>query len=231
MLLPSRAVRWSFLRISFALLRMLTGICLTVDGTEKIDPSRSVIFSANHASYLDGAILISVLPSLFGFVVKSELRGHFITHLFLRRLGCHFVERFDVDKSLADAAHLAKALTTGGSLGYFPEGTFSRMPGLLPFHMGAFTTAVMTGTPIQPIAIQGARAILREGTAFPRRGRIQVKILAPIHPQQESENQWQAALALRDAVRRDLLAHIGEPDLAHERVFHELSPTQKNDHG
>ncbi|MDG2033014.1 MAG: AMP-binding protein, partial [Rhodospirillales bacterium] len=230
-LLPSRAVRWSFLRTGFTLMRMLTGIGLTVDGTEKIDPSRPVIFSANHASYIDGAILISVLPSLFSFVVKGELKGHFIPRLFLRRLGCHFVERFDVDKSLADAAHLAKALTTGDSLGYFPEGTFSRMPGLLPFHMGAFTTAVMTGMPIQPIAIRGARAILREGTAFPRRGRIQVKILGAIHPQQESENQWKAALALRDAVRRDLLAHIGEPDLAHERVFHELSTTQKNDHG
>ena len=230
-LIHSRAVRWSFLKTSLTLMRMLTGISLTVDGTEKIVGNGPVIFSANHSSYLDGAVLISALPSPFGFVVKGELKIHFIPRLFLRRLGCHFVERFDVEKSLTDTEYLSEALTTGQSLGYFPEGTFSRMPGLLPFHMGAFTIAVMTGTPIQPIAIRGARATLREGTAFPRRGRIQVKIMDPIHPRQKSESQWQAALALRDEVRRGLLAHIGEPDLAHERVFQELSIKQKNDHG
>ena len=89
------------------------------------------------------------------------------------------MERFDVEKSLTDTEYLSEALTTGQSLGYFPEGTFSRMPGLLPFHMGAFTIAVMTGTPIQPIAIRGARATLREGTAFPPTGPYSGKNYGP----------------------------------------------------
>jgi len=225
--LPSLQIRWAFLKSGLALLRTLTGIGLTVDGAEKIDPSGPVLFTSNHASYLDGPVLIAALPAVFGFVVKGELTGHFVPRIFLSRLGCHFVERFDADKSLKDAAEIASVLKNGGRLAYFPEGTFTRMPGLLPFHMGAFTTAVETKTPIQPIAIRGTRAILRDDTGFPRRGTVNVKILDPIPPP-NIESSWQAAIELRDAVRRSLLDHIGEPDLAHERVFHELAEKQKD---
>ena len=185
-----------FSKTSLTLMRMLTGINLTVDGTEKIVGNGPVIFSANHSSYLDGAVLISALPSPFGFVVKGELKIHFIPRLFLRRLGCHFVERFDVEKSLTDTEYLSEALTTGQSLGYFPEGTFSRMP---PFHMGAFTIAVMTGTPIQPIAIRGARATLRREQPSPT-GPYSGKNYGPDLSTTKSESEWQAALALRDEV-------------------------------
>ena len=65
-----------FSKTSLTLMRMLTGISLTVDGTEKIVGNGPVIFSANHSSYLDGAVLISALPSPFGFVVKGELKIH-----------------------------------------------------------------------------------------------------------------------------------------------------------
>jgi len=225
--LPSLRVRWLFVKTGLAFLRTLTGIGLTVEGREKIDLARPVLLAANHASYLDGPVLISALPTLFGFVVKGELTGHYVPRIFLTRLGCHFVERFDTAKSVGDAAKIADALKDGNNLAYFPEGTFTRMPGLLPFHMGAFTTAVETGTPIQPIAIRGTRAILRDDTGFPRRGKIQVKILDPITPSEDAETPWQAALQLRDAVRRAFLTQIAEPDLAHERVFHELAEMQK----
>ena len=48
-------------------------------------------------------------------------------------------------------------------LAWFPEGTFTRMPGLLAFHLGAFEVACQAGVPIVPVAIRGTRSILRVG--------------------------------------------------------------------
>jgi 1-acyl-sn-glycerol-3-phosphate acyltransferase len=89
------------------------------------------------------------------------------------------------------------------------------MPGLLAFHIGAFSTAVQLGLPVAPITIHGTRSILRSDSWLFRRGPIAVHIGAPIAPRGDD---FQAAVALRDATRRQILERCGEPDLAHERV-------------
>ncbi len=85
------------------------------------------------------------------------------------------------------------------------------MPGLQPFRMGAFLTAVKAGVPVVPVAIRGSRSLLREDTWFPRRTIVTVRVCRPIAPQGED---WDAAVALRDAVRAEILTYCGEPDLA-----------------
>ena len=106
------------------------------------------------------------------------------------------------------------ALKQGEAIMVFPEGTFKRMPGLLPFHMGAFSVAVSCNTPVIPIAIRGTRQILRADSWFPRRGHIEIHVDTPVEP--ESGEAWSVALALRDASRGFILEHNGEPDLSHE---------------
>ena len=104
-------------------------------------PRGGCVVVANHASYLDGLALCAALPPEFSFVAKRELAGQHIAGTFLRRLGTCFVERFDPRRSAADAEVLAAALQRGQSLVFFPEGTLTREPGLLPFRMGAFVLA------------------------------------------------------------------------------------------
>jgi 1-acyl-sn-glycerol-3-phosphate acyltransferase len=94
---------------------------------------------------------------------------------------------------------------------FFPEGTFTRIPGLRPFQMGAFKIAVDAGIPILPIILRGSRSLLHPDSWFPRRGLVTVTIGTPIPP---PGNDWQAAVALRDAARHAILSHCGEPDLA-----------------
>ena len=53
--------------------------------------------------------------------------------------------------------------------------------------------------------------MLRDGSWFARRGAIVVTIGDPIVPQ---GSDWNAAVALRDAARAEILRHCGEPDLA-----------------
>ena len=97
----------------------------------------------------------------------------------------------------------------------FPEGTFKRMPGLLPFHMGAFTVAAQVGAPLIPVAVRGTRAILRAGSWFVRHGRIAVHAGAPLKSER-ARNVWSEALMLRDGARAHILAHNDEPNLAYE---------------
>jgi hypothetical protein len=93
---------------------------------------------------------------------------------------------------------------------FFPEGIFTRIPGLPPFHIGAFKIAVDAGFPILPIFLRGSRSLLHPDSWFPRRGLVSVTIGDPIQP---VGDDWQAATALRDAARRAILLHCGEPDL------------------
>jgi 1-acyl-sn-glycerol-3-phosphate acyltransferase len=93
---------------------------------------------------------------------------------------------------------------------FFAEGTFTRTPGLLPFHLGAFIAACRTGLPVVPVALRGTRSVMRSDHWFPRRGAVQVTVSPPIMP---DGDDFAAALRLRDATRARILEFCGEPDL------------------
>ena len=98
----------------------------------------------------------------------------------------------------------------------FPEGTFRRMPGLLPFRMGAFVIAAQAGAPVLPVTLRGTRSALREGHWFFRRTMLSVAFSAPIAP---SGGDWNAAIDLRDRARAEILRLCGEPDLGEETIL------------
>jgi 1-acyl-sn-glycerol-3-phosphate acyltransferase len=212
-LLPRPRWRWTVMWAAARLLARLARTPLRVDGLERLPRDRPCIVVANHGSYLDGAILVAALPGEFSFVAKAELAGRWLSGVFLRRIGTQFVERFDQQRGIADARRTAQTARAGRTLVFFPEGTFTRMPGLLPFHMGAFVAAAQAGLPVVPVAIRGSRSILRSGSGFPRRHAVSVTIGTPIAPK---GTDWAAAIELRDAVRAEILRHTGEPDLAQE---------------
>lgn len=131
----------------------------------------------------------------------------------LQNLGCLFVERFDLQQGLADAERLAEAAQRGDRLAVFPEGTFTRAPGLRPFHMGAFVTAARAGLALQPVALAGGRDRLRDGHWLPGRGTVRVTLGPTLDPGPLPGSEWERALALRDTARAAILAGCGEPDL------------------
>jgi acyl carrier protein len=195
---------WLFLR--------LCAIPLAVRGLENLPRNGPYVVASNHTSYLDGAVLLAILPwHKSAFVAKRELRDSFITRVFLGGLGAQFVERFDVQKSAEHADELAGAAREGTTLIVFPEGTLLRHTGLLPFRTGAFQTAVQAQVPVVPVALRGVRSVLRDGTWYLRRAPVSVTIGNPIAPE---GSDWNAAVKLRDVVRAEILKHCGEPDLA-----------------
>jgi 1-acyl-sn-glycerol-3-phosphate acyltransferase len=101
------------------------------------------------------------------------------------------------------------ATKAGESLLFFVEGTFLPEAGLLPFHLGAFTTAAESGVHLVPVALRGTRAVLRGDDWRPHWGEVSVTAGSPLVPPGEG---WDAALALREATRRFIVANCGEPD-------------------
>jgi 1-acyl-sn-glycerol-3-phosphate acyltransferase len=188
------------------------GIQLVVADAQHLPMSPCVVV-ANHASYVDGVVLEAVLPAHFCFVIKKEVMTVPIAGLLLRRIGSEFVDRFNRHAGGLDARRLIKSAEAGGSLVFFPEGTFLRHPGVGKFHTGAFAIAARAGLPIAPIAISGTRQILPGGHVLPRPGRVHVQVLpavAPISTAHPSE----ATSTLRSQARSKIVAALGEPDLS-----------------
>lgn len=217
LVLPKRAWRFAALRTGLRVFFRVTRTPLTVSG-EPV--SRGAVIVANHASYLDGAVLAAVLPGAPVFLAKQELARQRIAGPFLRRLGTAFVHRGTV-AGIADAAAIVGRIRDGEQVVAFPEGTFSRTPGLLGFHPGAFLDACRAGAPIVPVAITGTRSALRADQWFPRRSVIHVHVGAPIAP---DGGDFHAAIRLRNRARAAILARCNEPDLSREAVPPPVEP-------
>ena len=209
LLLPNPAAAWALARGAARTLFRLTGTALTARGIDNL-PDRPCVLVSNHASYLDGVILVAALPRPYAFVAKRELRDQFVAGRYLRQLGAEFVERFDVKSSVEDANRMADAVARGRSLVVFPEGTFVAREGLLPFHLGAFLAAARAVVPVVPIAIRGDREVLPDGTWWPRHGMLQVDICAAIPPVRDAPDLFAAAVQLRDAAQRAIAQRAGE---------------------
>ena len=213
LLVPGRRC-WNIGRTLARLAFRWCGISVVASSLEHVPTDRAFVLAVNHTSYLDAVVLISVLEYRgYVFVGKRELGANVVIRRLAAGFGALFVERFDVAKSVAHADEIATTVARGVPLIVFPEGTLGRRAGLLPFRGGAFVAAARAGVPVVPVALRGARSVLRDGTWFARRGAIRVTLLPEIAPR---GSDWAAAVALRDEVRAAVLRHCGEPDLLPE---------------
>lgn len=209
LLLPRLSWRWRAIRWVCRAALAAMGVPLAASGVDRV-PKEGAMLAFNHSSYFDVLVLAAILPGEPAIVAKRELAGHLLAGPLLRRLGIPFVERHDVSGSLKDARTLTTLAREGRVLVVFPEGTFTRRPGLTGFYLGAFKVAAAAGLAILPGIIRGTRSILRGEQWFPRHGSISVEIADAVAP---SGTDFEAVLQLRDAVRDEILSRCGEPDL------------------
>ena len=215
-LLPGMRLRWYLTRAMSRAFLALAGLRLTVRGLDHLPASRACVLVVNHASYFDPVFLFAALRLPMRFVAKSELLANPFARIFLKRLGTAFAERFDARRGIEDTGRLVQLLREGASLILFPEATFRRMPGLLPFRMGAFVAAAEAGVPIVTIVLRGTRSVQREGQWLWGRGLVSATVSEPIEP---AGVDWNAAIALRDGARSQMLRLCGEPDLGEETAL------------
>jgi 1-acyl-sn-glycerol-3-phosphate acyltransferase len=204
---PGRAAdrmvkRWSRLALA------LVGLAPRVSGVEHLEQAGSAVLVANHASYIDSVVLMAALPMDFRFIAKQALTSYPMIGTVIRRAGHITIEKADLSQRLAGADQITEALRGGISIAVFPEGTFFRPPGILPFRLGAFRAAVDAGRPVVPITLRGTRDVLPDGTWLLRRLPIDVSVSAPLVPVAQG---WPEMVRLRDLARADIARGAGEP--------------------
>jgi 1-acyl-sn-glycerol-3-phosphate acyltransferase len=209
MVLPSLKWRWAIVRWLARVAFAGMGVPVSVSRIERI-PRRDAVLVFNHTSYIDVLLLAAFVPGEPVFVAKKQLAPQKFAGPLLRRLGAVFVERYEISTSGVDTEAVARLAREGRVLVFFPEGGFTRRPGLSEFFLGAFKIAAEAGKPVIPGVLRGTRAMMRSDQWFPRRTAIGMAIGEPILP---TGTDFASALQLRDAARAAILVGCREPDI------------------
>jgi 1-acyl-sn-glycerol-3-phosphate acyltransferase len=108
-----------------------------------------VVFLANHLSYLDVAVIGSLLP--VRFIAKDDVRAWPLLGVLSRLQQTVFVSR-SPRRAAQVVAQLAAALASGHDLVLFPEGTTSDGRGVRPFKSSLF--AALADPALQEVVLQ-----------------------------------------------------------------------------
>lgn len=171
-------------------------------------PKQKGVYVANHASYLDAVVLFCTLPSQVYFIGKKEVFGYPFIGRIAKTMGTITVDRYDFTKNLEDTKKITTLVEQGKSIAIFPEGTFTHMPGIRAFKLGAFRIAADTNTPIIPIAIAGTRHNFRGTNKLLCPGAIHLSLCKPIENQ---GRDWNEVTRLTRASRQALSEALDEP--------------------
>ena len=203
---PSFLVLWSsYLLIKAAKLAFQLFLPLRYYGLDKL-PQAPFVICPNHQSYLDGPLLISVLPRrvidrIFILGYTDYFKGRFMG--FIAKMSRIVV--VDADANLVQALQVGAAgLSKGKVLLVFPEGTRTIDGELGDFKKGSAILAVELGVPVVPVGLKGAFEMWPRGGSF-RRHRVEIRFGEPIDPKRFSgAPDPYAALTeeLRNAVRK-----------------------------
>ena len=197
--------RW--LRRFSRLVVALSGCRLIITGREHLQDLGPAMFVANHASYLDVVVILAALPENLRFAAKGRLVTYPVLGTIIPKAGYIAIEKTKHTAQMEGADEVSAALGSGESMFVFPEGTFVRAPGLLPFRLGAFCAAAEAGLPVVPIALTGTRRIFPADTFLLRPGRVGLTIEPPLHP---SDTAWDEVVRLRDKARGVISRIAGE---------------------
>ncbi|HMF79581.1 MAG TPA: lysophospholipid acyltransferase family protein [Bryobacteraceae bacterium] len=185
-----------------------SGLHVTVEGLEHIDPSASYVYVSNHTSYMDTPVVLANLSSQFRFLAKSGLFK-------IPLLGTHLSSAGHISVPLGDPRAAVKTMQRAAeviqqkkiSLLIFPEGGRTEDGVLQSFKEGAAYIAIRAGVPIVPMVLIGAREALPYGAGVVLSANVTLRILKPIET---------AHLALKD--RGTVTEHL------RQLILNELEP-------
>ena len=135
----------------------------------------------NHLSFLDGPLVMMLIPGAARVILKRSVLRLPIVGLGMRHVGFVPVDRKGAaggKRSIARAAALMR--DRGYSFLIFPEGTRSRDGNLRAFRRGGFFLALESGAPIVPVTIRGTFELMPKGQWFARRGTVRVAFHEPV---------------------------------------------------
>jgi 1-acyl-sn-glycerol-3-phosphate acyltransferase len=181
-------------------------------GLEHVPSEGPLIFAGNHASWLDGPLVVLECPRIVRCLTKVELFGGKLGNFLLR------VGQIPIDRGRPDRTALHASLTelqSGGAIGMFPEGT--RGSGELEaVHDGVAWLAVRSGAKVLPVACIGTAAALPKGAKFPKRVPVSVVFGKPFEITMPENPRSRTALkAVSEDIRVRLVEHLAAARAEH----------------
>ena len=198
------------------------GLRVTVGGEPM---AGAVLFAANHESWLD--ILAIGGATGASFVAKDELRRWPVVGWLAALNATLYVVRAARHQVQAQADQIRDALTGGGKVALFPEGTVDATRDVLPFRASLFASLYppIPAVVVQPVALDygdatadiawlddestpdNVRRILSRPGTIP----VTLTFLAPIDPAAAEDRKALAALAREEIVAALASAPAADP--------------------
>jgi 1-acyl-sn-glycerol-3-phosphate acyltransferase len=177
-----------------------TGVRVTVEGLDRIDPAKPYVFVSNHQSIYDIPVVFSSLPYQLRIIAKDSLARFPVLGWHLRRGGHLFVDRRRPDHSRI--LRRWRALVAEGlSLIIYAEGTRSSDGRVARFKGGSFLLAIEAGLPVVPVAVIGTRQVMPKGRLRTEPADVSLIVHDPIQPPALETPSPRDAKALADRVR------------------------------
>ena len=191
-----RPVIYAFLRATLGFY-FFTVKGLKCEGVENIPKTGAVIVAPNHKSNFDPPVIGICSPRIVHYMAKEELFKNPAFAAVLRFFGTFPVKRGSIDRTAIRQA--MREIKNGEPLGIFPEGTRIKGNKIGRFHDGMASLALMTGTPILPVAVIGTET-------FPKKkGPLAVLFGKPI-PVEKQKTSEEAIRELNEKVRTALIS-------------------------
>jgi 1-acyl-sn-glycerol-3-phosphate acyltransferase len=204
-LVRDKNVTWRFAKAQARNLARLCGVTVRVRGLEHLGQG-PFMFTPNHQSHFDIAVLLGYLPGNNRFAAKKELFGQPVLGAVLRTMGMIPIDR---DNPLEAIQMLNQLNADGFSTIIFPEGTRSSDGALLPFKKGPFVAAIHLGVPVVPVACKGTARVMPKGkhlSIVP--GEVELVVMPPIAT---AGLTYDDRDALRTRVRDCIAAELDRP--------------------
>ncbi len=159
-------------------------------GLENLPGSMPFLICPNHESFLDGPLLVSILPRRVIYNMFIHGYADYWENAFSRQLAkaCNIVA-IDPNVNLVRAMQIAAVgLKHGRALLIFPEGTRSIDGHVAEFKKGAAILAYELGVPIVPVGVRGTFEAWPRGGGF-RLHPVEFHFGKPIDPRAFSQSQ------------------------------------------
>lgn len=181
----------------------ITGTTVEIHGEENIIDGPCLLV-ANHQSYMDIPVIVSIAKSHLGFVAKKELEKVPLFGIWIKRTRSLFLDRENTREAVKTIVQGVNFLKEGHSLCIFPEGTRNKGNDVGAFKKGSLKLALKSGVPIVPVTINGTYKILEENNRL-KKAHVIITVDKPIYTNEMTkEEQNNLGDKIRDTIVRNL---------------------------
>lgn len=170
----------------------LANSSIEILGRENIPKDEGFLVTPNHDSMFDISAMFITFDRNISFVTKEENKKIPFVSKWLPVLDCISIDRSSPKASVKSLLEGAKMIKNKKILVIFPEGTRTGDGNLGEFKAGSFKIAQKAESKVLPVAICGAREMMRKGSLKINSGHITVSILKPIDTNDINTNELAA---------------------------------------